>query len=397
MTNCMRFAHEMLRSIGIAFATIAVSGPFSSESYSMPVEEARFIRSVIDTRFVSEGVAAGDVNRDGKLDVVAGNVWYEAPNWRPHEIVPLTSLDPKTQYSNCFHCWTADLNRDGWVDQIVIGMPGEKALWRENPMGREVPWKEHPIWRSAGNESPLYEDLFRNGKPVLIMGTDDQYLAWFEPAKDPDAEWICHPVSGHKGAGSQRYSHGLGIGDLNGDGQNDIVTTGGYYVQPKDPRSSPWAFVKAELGPDCAHMPVFDANWDRLPDVLSTSAHARGVWWHEHLKDGVFRRHLIDETISETHATILAPLGKSRTLNLITGKRKWAHPPGVDVGSEEPSWLVRYELRRTKARVEWTRQVIDENSGVGTQFVVRDMNRDGLPDIVVSNKNGVFLFAQMSE
>jgi hypothetical protein len=77
-------------------------------------------------------------------------------------------------------------------------------------------------------------------------------------------------------------------------------------------------------------------------------------------------------------------------MNLITGKRKWAHPPGVDVGSEEPAWLVRYELTGSG----WVRHVIDENSGVGTQFVVQDMNRDGMADIVIANKNGVFLFRQ---
>jgi phage host-nuclease inhibitor protein Gam len=108
------------------------------------------------------------------------------------------------------------------------------------------------------------------------------------------------------------------------------------------------------------------------------------------IKSESFVRSTIDETISETHAACLAKLGKSKTLNLITGKRKWAHPPGVDVGSEEPSWLVRYELREGK----WTRYLIDENSGVGTQFVVQDMNRDSLQDIVVSNKNGVFMFIQ---
>jgi hypothetical protein len=114
------------------------------------------------------------------------------------------------------------------------------------------------------------------------------------------------------------------------------------------------------------------------------------VWWFKPKEGGGYERNVIDQTISVTHSANLAWLGPKRSLNLITGKRQWAHPPGVDPGSDEPALLVRYELREGK----WTRYVIDDASGVGTQFVVRDMNGDKLTDIVTSNKNGVFLFVQ---
>lgn len=340
-----------------------------------------FFNTVIDTQFVAEGVAIADVDRDGKLDIMAGNAWYRAPAWKRHEIAPIKMIDPKTGYSNCFNSWAEDVNRDGWPDQILIGIPGEKAIWRENPKGDERPWKEHLIWHSACNESPLFVDLFKNGKRVLIMGTDDDYLAWFEPDREPTKPWIMHPISSLKGVGSQRYSHGLGIGDLTGDGKNDVLTIGGYYVQPTDSKQS-WTFVKADLGPDCAHMWVFGKG------VVSSSAHGRGIWFHEPQADGTFKRHVIDETIGQTHSLQLVEIGGKP--NLVTGKRKWAHRPGVDVGSEEPSWLVRYEFDRGN----WIRHLIDEKSGVGTQFEVRDMNGDGKLDIVTSNKNGVFLFTQ---
>lgn len=343
--------------------------------------EPAFTKTVLDTRFVSEGVAVADVDRDGKLDVVAGSFWYQAPAWKAVEIAPYKQLDPKTQYADCFHNWMEDLNGDGWPDQIVIGMPGEKAVWRENPGKSSGPWQEHLIWHSAGNESPLYIDLFKNGKRVLVMGTDDEYLAWFEPNDDATKPWIMHRISGPKGAGSQRYSHGLGAGDLDSDGKNEVLTIGGYYVQNPEPKQ-PWTFVKAELGPDCAHMIPFGGG------VLTTSAHARGVWFHGRQSDSSFKRQTLDETIGQTHSAVLVEL--SGKPNLITGKRKWAHRPGVDVGSEEPAWLVRYEF----AEGTWTRHLIDEDSGVGTQFEVRDVNRDGKFDIVTSNKNGVFLFVQ---
>lgn len=340
-----------------------------------------FHKTVIDKRFVSEGIAIGDVDRDGKLDILAGNVWYQAPDWKAHEIAPFAFVDPKTAWSNSFHNWAEDVNKDGWIDQIVIGMPGERAIWRENPKGKHEPWKEHLVWRSAGNESPLYVDLFGNGKRVLVMAYDDERLAWFEPAADPYKQWICHDVSEPKGAGSQRYSHGLGVGDLDGDGRSEIIVKDGFYSRVNGPNGVVWSFVKVPFSPDCAHMHVFEGG------VLTTSAHARGVWWSERTSDA-FNRTTIDETVSVTHASVLTTFGGRP--NLVTGKRKWGHPPGVDPGSEEPPWLVRYEHFEGK----WTRHIIDEDSGVGTQFVVQDVDGDGKLDIVTSNKNGVFLFRQ---
>ncbi len=358
--------------------------------------EVRFKKTVLDSRFVAESVAVADVNRDGKLDILVGNVWYEAPHWTPYEIAPFQFVDPATGYSNAFLSWAEDFNHDGWVDQLVVGMPGEKVVWRENPKGLNQPWKEHLVWRSACDETPHYVDLFKNGKRVLVMGTDDDYVGWFEPATDPYAEWNFHRVSEKKEPGSQRYWHGLGVGDINADGRNEIITNEGYYVAPANPRSEPWTFVKADLGPPCAHMPVLDINGDHLPDVISSSAHDRGVWWHEQLANGAgFRSHLIDDTISQTHSLVLGHFGRRKQLNIVTGKRFWAHGPNKDLGANEPALLVRYEMSRTKKGVEWVRTVIDEDSGVGTHFVVQDVNHDGREDIVIANKKGVFLFEQI--
>ena len=52
----------------------------------MPVltaaDDDNWVRIKLDERFRSEGVAAADVNNDGTPDVIAGDVWYEAPNGR---------------------------------------------------------------------------------------------------------------------------------------------------------------------------------------------------------------------------------------------------------------------------------------------------------------------------
>ena len=39
-------------------------------------------------------------------------------------------------------------------------------------------------------------------------------------------------------------------------------------------------------------------------------------------------------------------------------------------------------------------ELIDDDSGVGTEVTVGDVNADGLEDIVVANKEGAFVFRQ---
>src|SRR5262245_6555338 len=77
--------------------------------------EIAWKKTVLDTKFLSEGVAVADVNKDGKMDILNGEAWYEAPNWKRHEIQKLG--DHKNglgNYSRSFCCWAEDLNGDGY-------------------------------------------------------------------------------------------------------------------------------------------------------------------------------------------------------------------------------------------------------------------------------------------
>jgi hypothetical protein len=354
-----------------------------------------FTKTVLDTVFRSEGVAVADVNRDGKKDILAGNLWYEAPSWTAHEIAPPGKFDGATGYSNSFINFSQDVNRDGYPDQILIGMPAEKAVWRENPGKGNGPWVEHTIWRSACNESPIYGRLLPGKAPVLVFPYDEAFMGWYEPADGP--AWTAHTVSEKGQPGCQRFSHGLGIGDANGDGRPDILTAGGWYQAPENPRQCPWPFVAASLGPDCATMYVLDVNGDRLPDIISSSAHDKGVWWHERKPgDGApqFERHIIDESFTEAHAVEMADLDRDGAPELVTGKRFWAHGPNGDPDANGAAVIYWYKLRRTNGHVTWERHEVDRDSGVGTQFTVTDLNGDGLLDIVTANKKGVFCFVQ---
>jgi hypothetical protein len=283
------------------------------------------------------------------------------------------------------------------------------------------------IWYSACNETPQYVDLFGNGKRVLIMGwqpvrnlvegpaghftiqtaENEGQMAWFAPGKDPTKLWEMHPISepstpGHPVPGTFKFSHGLGIGDVNGDGRQDVLCTGGWWEQPAKDEGRPWTFHPADLGDDCADMYVYDVNGDGRPDVLSTSAHRYGIWWHEQLagpdgKDTRFvQLDLLPHLFSQSHALHFVDINGDGLKDLVTGKRFWAHGPTGDVDANDPAVLYWFEAQKTRGGgTRFIPHEIDNDSGIGTQFAVADVNGDKLPDIVVANKKGVFVFEQV--
>src|SRR5690242_11952584 len=107
-------------------------------------DEPKWQRIAVDGVFRSEGVAAGDINHDGRTDVINGQAWYEAPSWTMHPIRALEDFkDGAGGYSHSFANWTYDLNGDGWLDLICIDFPGIPCYWFENPQNKEGDWKQH--------------------------------------------------------------------------------------------------------------------------------------------------------------------------------------------------------------------------------------------------------------
>jgi len=361
--------------------------------------EVRFKKIIVDKTFRSEGVAVGDINHDGKMDILAGDVWYAAPDWKMHEIRPVGQYDGSKSYSQCFANFAQDINGDGWVDSIIIGYPGEPCWWYENPRNKPGHWKKRMVVDSACNETPLFVDLLGNRQPVLVFAVRPKGLmAWFSVPKDLEGLWDMHVIAGPDAPGTKRYGHGLGAGDVNGDGRNDVLVKEGWWQAPIDRTQRNWKFHPAKLGPNCADMLVYDIDGDGDSDIITSSAHNYGIWWFEQLpaaNGSQFKQHLIFKEFSQPHAIRLVDINGDGVKDLVTGKRYFAHQ-GNDPGGKEPAVLYWFELRRPqKGQVEYIPHKIDDNSGVGTQFEVVDMNADGKLDIVTSNKKGVHVFLQL--
>jgi len=397
-----------------------LAGMLALIPFVLLADEPRWERIKLDDALRAEGVAAGDFNKDGKMDVAAGDVWYEAPDWKMHQIrKPLTQQHQPTEkydgskgYSNCFASFTRDLNGDGWDDLIVVGYPGDPFYWYENPQNKEGDWKQYEIWHSACNETVLFTDVTSDGNPELILGSQPErqmgYLSVPSVEKCRD-KWTFTAISeagDPNQNGTFKYYHGLGTGDVNKDGHLDVIIPHGWWEGPARPTTDLWTFHPLSLSKEnkgnplpASNIHVIDLDLDGDNDLVMSSAHAFGIWWFENPganSTEPFQYHLIDESFSQTHALGLVDLLGNNKPALVTGKRYFAHM-GSDPGEFDPVVMNWFEIERVKGQPpKFIKHEIEagKDTGVGTQFEIIDFNKDGKLDLVLSNKKGVNVLLQ---
>ncbi|MGI6401730.1 MAG: FG-GAP repeat domain-containing protein [Thermoguttaceae bacterium] len=394
----------MLKAI---LRTSVVALTLSAISMTLGVEpnqktEPEWQKIVISTKFHSEGAAFGDFNNDGVMDVVCGHFWYEGPDFKTrHQFMEGEDYDPE-QYSNSFVNFADDINGDGWTDIIICPHPGTDGFWYENPKGEEGFWPEHESTIELGNESQAWADVDGDGANELIFNRNN----WYGYAKPKaDGPWDFIAVS-NEDPKYQRYFHGNGYGDINGDGRVDLLEMDGWWEQPEDPTDVSWKFHEFKFADAASNIIVADFNGDGLNDVWTAwHCHLYGLvcWIQKRSADGEISFDPIwliptepsDDffpKVSQLHSFALADVNGDGVVDVVTGKRWWAHGSQGDVDPNAPAILMWWETKRgDDGAVSFIPHIIDDESGVGTQVVAQDINGDGTPDILVGNKRGCFL------
>ena len=352
--------------------------------------EISFERHTIDLG-ISETCAVADFNNDGRPDIFSGDAWYENPTWKRHEV---RHLEEYGTYLASLTDLPLDVDGDGLVDIVSSGWHGGKIWWSRNPGKAGGMWEDRVIDQGSPVEFSFLVDLDNDGKARELLpqfGNAKFGTAWYEFA---GGAWKKHIVS------PQGYGHGIGAGDVNGDGRNDILTPQGWFEAPADPRSADWKFhPEFHLG-STSFIYVLDINEDGLPDLLTANAHDYGIFWMEQRPDHTWVKHMIDESWSQAHALTLVDLNGDGRRELLTGKRFMAHD-GHDPGEHDPLGIYWYEYRKSEGgkSVVWARHIIDYGgrAGGGMQIPVADMDGDGDLDFAVGGKSGLFLFENLTK
>lgn len=364
----------------LAALGLAVAGTALLWSVSRPADIA-FHKHTIDLG-ANESCAIADVNKDGRLDIIAGENWYAAPKWTKARF---RTVDFNNNYIDNFSDLPLDVNGDGWVDIVSAHWFSRQLDWWENP-GRKGDWKQHVIESGMNVEFAFLVDLNNDGRAEEVLpqfGGRDAITAWYERK---DGKFVRHKVS-EKG-----FGHGIGAGDVNGDGKNDVLTPKGWFEAPDWKWHPDWDSKEA-----LSFIHVYDVNGDKRNDILFGHAHDYGLAWMDRGADGSWAKRLIDDTWSQAHAVTLVDLNGDGKKDVVTGKRYMAHEH--ENGAREPNGIYWYETITIpppigKDQMQWVKHVIDYSTraGGGMQVEVADIDGDRDLDIAVGGKLGVFLF-----
>lgn len=410
----MKKIHTIIvRGVSLAFIAILFSPAYA---------QITFKKITLSDTNVGEGVSVGDFNKDGHLDVAAGPYLWMGPGFTTrYRIGPNgDSTYPTNQYGYYYmQIRPYDINNDGWLD-IPFQRGLQNFLWLENPGAgkRNQLWEEHSLGNGMGGETSQFVPLFSNKKNVLISGynVNDRFegpLSWseFDSAQN---KYTWHIISEKK---YKANSHGLGTGDVNGDGRNDILVRDGWYEQPASIKGDPlWTYhpylfsfdpyhSRENLGG--SHMFVDDLDGDGDGDVVAAlEGHGWGLAWFEQIKQAdtiTFIPHMIMGTneeknlyggvgFSQLHSLGYVDIDGDGLKDIVAGKRYKAHD-GLDPDSDGPAVLYWFKQTRKAGKTTFVPMLIDSSVGSGSSMEEqRDIDGDGHPDIVTSSKKGAYIF-----
>jgi len=340
-----------------------------------------------------ESAAAWDIDGDGVVDILSGAYWYQGPDFSRKRFIG--ELTNHGSYHDDFSSILLDVDGDGRLDVISGAWVAGELYWRQCPADPTRSWPRHVIAETGNIETTRAWDLDGDGIIEIVPNT-------------PGADLCCYKlVTDARGRGTGRFTrhlvkagrhgHGLGCGDIDGDGRPELIVHDGWLKPDGDPCAGPWSFhPDFELG--CASVPIIvaDLTGNGVGDLIVGQAHGYGLHWYEQrLEAGGERRwikHVIDEQASQYHDLRWVDIDGDGACELITGKRYHAHN-GTDPGADDPLGIYCYRWNGTG----FDQHVIahgplGEGAGCGIHFDVADLTGDGRLDIIAPGKDGLHIF-----
>jgi hypothetical protein len=454
-----------------------------------------YTKVVVNEQFYAESCSIADYNNDGKADISAGRRWYEGPAFTKvhvfrggHDALPRAgaSAELVDGVSDDWADYPWDMNGDGYADIINIASADAEervslipkpqthatAIWYQNPATAAAlaadptvvagqDWKANVMHADVRQEQHGLLDVNNDGWPEIYGACRDCAPGqtkgfYYGDRATPTAQWKYQAVTPKDmypfPFGGTGWLHGIGAGDVNGDGLPDLLERGGAWLQVKNTTTTlpnPAAFpgsvgsiASCTTGPGTcswvktnfwngnnggnqggSHMYAFDIDGDGDNDVFSADwAHGENLAWYEQQAGMAFVKHFImkgaaDKAMynnlyfTEPHAAQAVDMDGDGVPDIITGKMRFAHP--LDQYDPDPhgqpylyvfktvreatpgkSGMAHFEAHLVDGNAAWTEGATGMTGGVGVgrQLAIGQINGDGIPDICISSKLGLYVF-----
>ena len=324
--------------------------------------------------------SAVDVDKDGDLDFISGRqagdvFWFEnrgSAGWDQHLIGQKALTDVGGV--------AFDVDGDGWIDQASGGM------WYRNPGNPRaaVKWERYENG-ATGTHDNLAADIDKDGKLDLVSLLDAAGVFWYGILADPEKRWIEHKVLGPT---TPRCHGGIAVGDIDGDGNNDIARVD-RWLDNADGKGEVWIerrmFDFGKEGPWGIQTRARLLDLDRDGDLDLVQAEGDvvdgRVAWFENLHGNgkEWKRHLLKEPghKQDFHSICVADFDNDGDPDIFTG--------GGPLTKGEHQWFVWENVGGRGA--QWKEHLVHRGQETH-ESVCGDVDGDGDIDILTKPWNG---------